>query len=240
MCDDAAMHSLPQIFPETDVILSMPPAELAEILIRDLAANESVWNDRYSITNVLNRYSGQAGATIGRALAEAWSWAEANGLLVHSIQGNHVGVFELSRAARRLIEENGFGDFRQAAALPRILLHPIIAEQAWPLFISGRFDVAVFAAFKALEVAVSEASGCAGTGTGLMRLAFDKETGPLTDHSLDRGEREAISHLFAGAFGTFRNSVGHRDVTYASVAEPAEQLMIASHLIRIVDTARLR
>lgn len=234
------MTNLPQSFPDTEVILSMPPAELAEVMIRDLAANETMWNNRYPKINVLARYDGHGGPLIGQALTEAWSWAEANGLLVHSIRGNSVGVFELSRAARKLIEENGFGDFRQAAALPRILLHPIIAEQAWPLFISGRFDVAVFAAFKALEVAVSEASGCSGTGTALMRAAFDKDNGPLTDHTLDKGERDAVGHLFAGAFGTFRNPVGHRDVSYASVAEPAEQLMIASHLMRIVDAARLR
>ncbi|MEJ8631868.1 TIGR02391 family protein [Sphingomonas sp. I4] len=189
------MHDLSPIFPETEVLASLSSAQLAELLIRDLASKPEIWNGRYHKSNVLAWYAACARDISALAFAEAWSWAEANGLLVHSIYANHVGVLELSRSALSLVAEGKFEEFRQAAALPRSLLHPVIAEQAWHLFIVGRYDVAVFAAFKAVEVAVADASGCPGTGTALMRAAFDKDAGPLRDPMLDKGEREAMSHL---------------------------------------------
>lgn len=79
------------------------------------------------------------------------------------------------------------------------------------------------------------ASGLEGIGAPLMRAAFNEDKGPLRSESGDKGEREALAHLFAGAFGWVRNPVSHRDAPADDVAHAIEQLMLASLLLRIVD-----
>ena len=85
-------------------------------------------------------------------------------------------------------------------------MHASIREDVWALFHRGKYDTAVFEAMKAVEVAVRKAAGLTDkeVGVALMRKAFDKATGPLTDISMEEGEREARAHLFAGAIGSYK------------------------------------
>lgn len=62
----------------------------------------------------------------------------------------------------------------------------------------GEFDVAVFQAMKAVEVAVRAASNISQLGVKLMRSAFNPETGPLTDMTVRSGERTARMELSPG------------------------------------------
>lgn len=68
-----------------------------------------------------------------------------------------------------------------------------------------------------------------------MRKAFDPKGGPLTDLNQEKGEREALSHLFAGAIGSYKNPHSHRTVTITDPKEAQEMVMLASHLLRIVE-----
>jgi hypothetical protein len=45
--------------------------------------------------------------------------------------------------------------------------------------------------------------------TGLMRKAFDKTTGPLTELSQPEAQRDSLAHLFAGAIGSYKNPHSH-------------------------------
>jgi uncharacterized protein (TIGR02391 family) len=94
---------------------------------------------------------------------------------------------------------------------------------------------------KAVEVAVREPGGFDDgvLGTDLMREAFHPDRGRLTDMQAEPGEREARSHLFAGAIGSYKNPNSHRDVQFRDPLEAAEIVMFANHLLSIVD-ARLR
>lgn len=122
--------------------------------------------------------------------------------------------------------------------VPSLLFHPLIIKKAYPALRREEFDTAVFGAFKAVEVRVRELSGLPAdvVGTALMRRAFDIDAGPLTDPKAPRAEREALSHLFSGAIGCYKNPHSHRDVDL-TFNEAFEMLLVASHLLLVLDRA---
>lgn len=168
-------------------------------------------------------------------LAEGWAWLERECLLI--AKPNDPNWQFLSRKAQRIKSPAEFEVYRGAAAFPRALLHPRIEKEAWPSFSRGRFDTALFEAFREVEIAIRDAAGFAQHehGVPMVRRAFHKETGPLTDHSVDDGEREATSNLFAGAIGSYKNPNSHRHVGREDVAEAGELMLLASHLLRVIE-----
>jgi len=164
---------------------------------------------------------------------EAWAWLHSEGLLVPDDNW-----FFLSRRAQRLKSRKDFEDFRKAHLLPKGQLHPLIATRVYPPFLRGEYDTAIFQAFREVEVAVRQAGQFPRnlTGDKLMRAAFNagknnSPSGPLADPQLPSGEQEAMAHLFAGAFGVYRNSTSHRHVP-TRAEEAAEVIMFASQLLR--------
>jgi uncharacterized protein (TIGR02391 family) len=231
--------------PDPEVLLSLAPQELARVLLTVIRRQRDMVTLQHLVTSrerIESAYGGQYTYAIQLALTEAWNWLVVHGLLVPkppAIDARHT----LSRAGKKIASDADFSDFTKAALLPRSLLHPKIAEDAWANFLRGAHDLAVFAAFKQVEVAVREAAGCDDRtlGVELMRKAFDAKRGPLTDYTLPDAEREALAHLFAGAIGSYKNPSSHRTVTIADATEAGEMLILASHLLRIAeDRARRR
>ena len=90
--------------------------------------------------------------------------------------------------------------------LPKEGLYPRLSNKVWSAFMRSEFDVAVFQAMNAVEVAVREAAGLPNDllGVKLMRRALDPKDGPLTDIEAEESEKEARFALFAGAIGSYR------------------------------------
>lgn len=208
----------------------------------------------------VNEHSGMQGRVIldgkgGQIAAEASDHKEfttvekglqilrRDGLLTHPTinMASGEGVSDVTASGYEADEgqqpqtRTGGNEYREANWLPRQQLHPRIEEKAAIAFLSGNYDTAVFQAFKEVEVSVREAGGYNDTDIGvpLMRKAFGK-TGPLTDAEAAESEREALAHLFAGAIGSYKNPISHRNVTI-DAAKATEIIVLASHLLGIVD-----
>ena len=162
------------------------------------------------------------------------------GLLAEVHEPSGPREFFITRRGQNITSDEEFQNFREASILPKNLLHPLIADKCWVPFIRGDHDTAVFQAFKEVEVAVRSAGGYADTDIGvtLMRKAFHPDEGPLSDQSLPEAERQSLQHLFAGAIGSYKNPGSHRTVSIPEPLEAVEMIILASHLLRIVDSRR--
>jgi uncharacterized protein (TIGR02391 family) len=228
--------TIEQLIPDVQVLLALAPEELAPYLLQ--IAKSQLTNGMFGISVRQHvPYQGyEREADI--ALAEGWNWLEVQGLVVPAsgINGRN-GWFVISRRGSAISDSEDFSCFREAAAFPKSMLHPSIAEKVWLDLVRGDLADAVFTAFRAVEEAVRKAGGYgdADIGVDLMRKAFDPKGGPLADMTQEKGEREALSHMFAGAIGSYKNPHSHRTVSITDPREAQEMVMHASHLLRIVE-----
>jgi uncharacterized protein (TIGR02391 family) len=174
---------------------------------------------------------------IKQAVSEALAWLLASGLIVQELPE---ATYLVSRRGKRMQEPQDFIHHELSKMLPQKFLHSALKDTVWIPFIKGEFDVAVFLAMKAVEVAVRDASKLPATevGTSLARRAFHADTGVLTDQRQPFAEREALAHLFAGAIGYYKNPQSHRDVEIDNPLEALEIILLANHLLKIVDSRR--
>jgi hypothetical protein len=59
--------------------------------------------------------------------------------------------------------------------------------------------------------------------------------GPLADQTKDVGEQEALSNLFAGALGSYKNPHAQRHAPIDGPRWAIEMILLASHLLYVVD-----
>jgi uncharacterized protein (TIGR02391 family) len=245
--------SLPELIPQADVLLGLAPSELAEAVLT--VARSTIQNGMVSLGNIFhgifegdvhayrlaNPYPAGKQREIELAISEAWVWLQNNYLLIPAlgINGNN-GWMLLGRQVAAIKNDRDFSKFIAAASFSKNLLHPKIADAVWVELARGNLDVAVFISFRAVEETVREAGGYGADdiGTKLVRKAFDKDYGPLTNLNEPEAEREALAHLFAGAIGSYKNPRSHRTVAIEDPREAQEMVMLASHLLRIVDSRK--
>jgi uncharacterized protein (TIGR02391 family) len=241
--------TLADLIPDHDTLITLPTERVARCVLRVCSAKQQ--NGVFNLGSVAGRqalfeaqypfggaiYPRMNELQIELAAAEAFQWLENHGLIIPAASPNN-SFHRLSRLGLQLISsERDFDSFVEAASFPRALIHPKIREDVWLQISLRNWAVAVFVAFRAVEVAVREAGSFEASehGVSLMRKAFHKDSGPLRDEALPDAEREALANLFAGAIGSYKNPHSHRQVEELEAAEAQEMIMLASHLLRIVD-----
>ena len=124
---------------------------------------------------------------IRHVLIEALEWLKNEGLIApfHDREGR----------------TNDVEVYRKKTLLPKDLLHPVIVDKVWLLFLQGDYDGAVFQAFKTVEVAVRDAGDFAEevVDVELMEKAFHPENGELSKEIQAEAEKQATLALFSGA-----------------------------------------
>lgn len=218
-----------------DEILELPLDVLAVRLLAGLAEDDT-HGDTNHVGNALNSWRAagiEPNGPVMRALTEGYTWLAHRGLIGVNPEGSPYSGF-VTRLGYRVLADG----LRLLGAIERLSneLHPDVARVR-SQFLLGEYELAAFAAMRAVEVRVRDAGGYtnADIGVPMMRNAFHAETGPLTDADTEGGERQGVSDLFAGAFAVFKNPTSHRIVTFDDPSEAAEVVSLASLLLRVLD-----
>jgi len=242
------------LVPRVEDLLGLEVEEVGGVLLMHLSSLRDNQNavDQHGFINQYNFFNSLAHQPeypgyqdkVDLVLMEAWGWLESAGFLARV--PDTVGArFVVTRRGLLLKSREDVAAYRKASLLPKAQIHPLIASRVYPAFLRGEYDTAIFQAFREVEVAIRRACQFPHelVGEKLMRAAFasvkGSSPGPLTDTQLPVGEQDAMSHIFAGAFGLYRNSTAHRYVPTEPV-EAAEVIMFASQLLRIVDRLSLQ
>ena len=234
------MTTLAELIPDPNSVLALEPEELAGIALELLTSSgpnkpSRLHPSSFTSRETIGQYPEGRRSEIECALMEGWQWLLQEGLIAPRPGDTNSWHF-ITRRGKQIKDREGLIAYRNAVILPRGLLHPTIAQACWSAFLRGEYDTAVFQAFKELEVAVREAGKFKAEdyGVDLARKAFHETTGPLTDQSTPVSERIALSHLVAGALGSYKNPHSHRKVKL-SADEAVEMITLGSHLLKIVD-----
>jgi uncharacterized protein (TIGR02391 family) len=247
------MARLPELIPDIDALVGLAPEELAQVVLS--SAHSLIQNHMFSAISVIGPeaifgrgfpdeavYPRGREAEVNEALGVAWLWLEINILILPAPGQNGVnGYRQLTRRGRDLVANpDAFRSFREAAAFPKALLHPLIADAVWLDLARGDYPVAVFRAFRTVEEVVRAAGEYPAhiVGVDLMRRAFNANDGPLAKQTDPVAEREALANLFAGAIGSYKNPHSHRTVEITEARDAQEMVSLASHLLRIIDARR--
>lgn len=245
------MNTLCSLIPDVDLLLSLPPEAVGQQLLKlaqknlqngifsreSITGHDQLFGDGYSHLQG-SFYPKLRAEEVELAASEGWQWL-LNALLIMPAPQPNNSFLRLTRRGKALLQDDqAFRNYVAATNFPKILIHPKIANEVWIQLAQGELAVAIFISFRAVEEAVRLAANFPADdhGVPMMRRAFNKDNGPLARASDPEAEREALAAMFSGAIGSYKNPHSHRTVEIEDIREAQEMVMLASHLLRIVDS----
>lgn len=116
------------------------------------------------------------------------------------------------------------------------VLHSTIARHCRSIFEVGRYDDAVFNAFKAVEdqIRTRAGAGPGDVGVTLVSSALNPKA-PTLQFSAVPAEQEGAHHLYRGAIALLKNPHSHRFVGINDPLRAFEAIAFASLLLRLLD-----
>jgi uncharacterized protein (TIGR02391 family) len=232
---------VPENFPKFEDIEQSRPDELGAEIVLDLQGTPNEFFSPTDFPANLARSGYQREYPTKEfvsAVREAIEWARRELLLVQHVNSTPPSDgLMLSRRGLSFTRDD-IERLRLERILPDFLLHDRIRRVCIDIFNTGHHQAAVFEAFRILEVTIREAAGYGQSehGEAMINTAFNEKTGgPLVDATAPEAEQRAMRFLMVGSNGLFRNPRGHRDVELDDPKEAAELLIVASHLLRMVE-----
>jgi uncharacterized protein (TIGR02391 family) len=236
-------NSISAQFRDVNQLLQLEPEELAGVLMEyfnSLTPQEQTQLNRHNFLTYwgLDGFPQEARGKLQYAFAESWAWLERECLIALKPEAGGSYSYFITRRGQKLVDRNAFDAYRRATLFPRSLLHPRIDTRVYPSFLRGAYDTAVFEALREVEVSVRDACGFGPElyGKSLMRRAFGPPDGPLVDKTALKAEQESLADLFAGAIGLYKNASSHRTGTITDPTVATEIVVLASHLLRLVES----
>jgi uncharacterized protein (TIGR02391 family) len=240
-------RNLKDCLPPPEELLKLEPEEVAGFLLDFLCELDSV-RERRGMLNIrslsldtnIHPYAGDRTKEVAKIISEAVTWLQSEGMIAHK-PGEDIGWIFVTRKGFKFRNKVDLETYRKSYLLPPENLDRRLLANVYPLFIRGDYDTAVFQAFKEVEVRVRNKANLPISlyGVNLMRTAFDVINGPLTDKTALTSEKQAISDLFAGSIGSFKNPTSHRDIDYNNPSEVAEIILFANYLLRFLERAKV-
>src|ERR1700732_3056255 len=141
---------------DAKTLLSLGAEDLGLILLNLLQEQRDI---RHTVSNIevplananSPAYPQHSRAAVSRCIGEAWQWLQNEGLLMPDLDQPN-GWYCLTRKGAALKSGADIEAYRHGNILPVGLLHPRLAGKVRPMFLRGDYDVAVFQAFKGVEV----------------------------------------------------------------------------------------
>lgn len=230
---------LKEFFPPIETALDMEPEELAPFVLKHLEKVGKINRYNYSISGntEISDYAGEHLKEFQKRLMEAFIWLERE-MFIAPLPDERGEWRYITRRGEKALQNEDFTAYAKESLLPSEKLHPILTRKVKPLFLRGDYDTAIFQAFRAVEVLVRSKGGYKNSDIGvkLIRKAFHPQTGSLTNSHSEAAEKQAMSDLFAGAIGLFKNPTSHRDIEGISPEEAADYISVANCLLKMVDS----
>lgn len=226
------------IFPPIEVALEMDAEELAPFVLKHLNEIDDINRHNYTLgtSSEIKDYADGQLRIFQMRLMEAFIWLEHEMFLAPIPDQTGDWRF-ITRRGEKILEAEDYSSFSKSSLLPSENLHPIIVRKVKPLFLRGDYDTAIFQAFKAVEVSVRKIGNYSkgDYGVSLMRKAFNPNNGSLTNTQSEQSEKQAMSDLFSGAIGLFKNPASHRNIEGISDSQASDYIRVADCLLKMID-----